>query len=648
VKRTRLADFFTRQEQSRRTTRILVAMFVLAVLATALAVTVAGALVLAAYTSQSELPFAGAQSWSMWAGLHIRVLLAIAGCTLGFIAVASAYRLASLARGGAEVARMLGAREVATQSTDPLERRLNNVVEEIAIASGLPVPAVFVLEREAAINAFAAGLKPADAAITVTRGALERLNRAELQGVIAHEFSHVLNGDMRLNAQLMGLAFGILALSLIGRWLLRTQRYMRRRGNGALLVFGVALTVIGFVGLLSSRLIKAAVSRQRESLADASAVQFTRDPSGLAGALKKIGGYTGQLSSVDSEEVAHMLFARGASAFSGLFATHPPLIERIHALDPSFNEADYPPPTTSLAAGTAGQEHGAAGLAAAAPAPSAEELLTRVGGMQPSELGSALLGALPEELYYAARNREASVLLALALALGAPDAARARKSALLEQQIGVQRANQCRRLRAELDTLDERLHLPLLELAIPALRQRPHEELQYVLTLSRRLVGLEAGTERLFDHLLLRLLATYLRDAEHASLDVAHTPRLGTKRAISALLENVAAFGHEDPAAARAAFSAGLATLGEAGASIEVQRFEPLSEARNLARLDAALASLTHLRPRAKRRVLAAVLASIRQDQRVELAEQELFRVIAATLECPLPPGALLSADGGL
>jgi Zn-dependent protease with chaperone function len=638
-----VVDFFTRQEHSRRTTRVLVALFALAVLATVLAVTLAAALLLGTYTGNTGY-LDGSTPLAIAAREHLGVLLAIAAGTLAFITAASLYRVSTLAGGGGEVARMLGGREIAPDSSDLSERRLMNVVEEIAIAAGVPVPTVFVLEQEPGINAFAAGLTPADAAIAVTRGALERLDRAELQGVIAHEFSHVLNGDMRLNSQLMGLAFGILALALLGRWLLRTQRYMRRRGNGVLVLFGIALVVIGSIGLLSSRLIKAAVSRQRESLADASAVQFTRDTAGLAGALKKIGGYTGRLQSVDSEEVAHMLFVRGAAAFRGLFATHPPLIERIRALDPSFDPADYPRADDPLPQARGPDTPRVAALAAGAPSMSRSEILGRTGQIGPAAVGGALLAALPEELRHAARSREQSFLLVLALALGREGPDRERRRQLLVTQIGAQRAGICARLRDSLDVLDERLHLPLLELALPAVRQRPAEQLEYLHELTERLVRLN-GEPRLFDHLLLRLLTTYLRALPHVRLTTTQPPQQPLASAVVTLLATVAAFGHDDPTAARAAFDAGLATLGPRGRDIAAPSFTPLAAARDLTGLDAALASLTRLRGQAKRRLLAAVLAAIRHDGEIELAEQELYRVIAATLGAPLPPNALLGMD---
>ena len=242
-----------------------------------------------------------------------------------------------------QVARELGGTPVATDVRDPLRRRYRNIVEEMAIASGVPVPEIYVLEAENGINAFAAGYAPGDAAIAVTRGALETLDRDELQGVVAHEFSHILNGDMRLNIRLMGVLFGIMVLGLIGRLIVRGGYHTsivssrRDRGTPVVLIVGLGLVILGGIGVFFARLIKAGVSRQREYLADASAVQFTRQSEGIANALKKIGGYAdgSSITAADPEEVSHMLFGSG-SRLAGLFATHPPLTKRIQALDPGL------------------------------------------------------------------------------------------------------------------------------------------------------------------------------------------------------------------------------------------------------------------------------------------------------------------------
>jgi Zn-dependent protease with chaperone function len=639
-------DFFARQEATRRTSRVLVAVFMLAFVVCAAATTAVAALAMRMYMENNTL-FLGTETLPEWLGAHLLLVAWVAGGTLAVMGFASLYRSATLSAGGGQVARMLGATQVTSGGSDPLQRRLVNVVEEMALASGVPVPEIYVLEQEAGINAFAAGTTTANAAIAVTRGTLERLDRAELQGVIGHEFSHILNGDMRLNQQLIGLSFGILVLSLAGRWLLRSARYGRRGKNSggmaAALVLGVALAVIGAIGVLLSRLIKAAVSRQREALADASAVQFTREPQGLAGALKKIAGYTARFSSVDTEEVAHMLFERGSRSFAGWFATHPPLVERIRALEPGFDPRDLPataPPPLPEAAPRAAAR-AAASVAELAPA-AIDAPLERAGQIETPEIGSALRAALPEELQHAARSRDASLLLVLALALAPFEETRNRQLKLLESQLGAARATLCLRLFEELRPVERHLRLPLVELALPALKQRPREQVDYLFDLLRRVSALDTE-QRLFDYVLLRVLEAYFRSLSRAAPAArsarATPPGLSKHDAVRALLCNVAAFGNGDAAAARAAYAAGLAALGWKHASTGEPSFEPPAAARDLGTLDVALHTLGAVEPRDKLRILGGVLATIRADRKVEIDEHELFRAIAATLDCPLPPG---------
>ncbi|MDQ3160884.1 MAG: M48 family metallopeptidase, partial [Pseudomonadota bacterium] len=310
-------NFFEHQAAARRTSSRLVILFGLAVVGIVLAVD------LAAYAATGSL----------------EMLAFTTLATIAVIALGSMYRIASLRGGGEPVALQMGGVPVPENTTDLNLRRLRNVVEEIAIASGVPVPKIYVLEHEAAINAFAAGYSPSDAVVAVTRGALDKLNRDELQGVIAHEFSHILNGDMRLNIRLIGVLFGILMIGLIGRKMLIHGPFSgRSKGGGAMLAAALVALIVGYVGLFFGRMIKAGVSRTRETLADASAVQFTRQSQGLAGALKKIGGLQegARLNDrANAEEVSHMLFGDGVG-FSGMFSTHPPLLKRIQALEPGF------------------------------------------------------------------------------------------------------------------------------------------------------------------------------------------------------------------------------------------------------------------------------------------------------------------------
>ncbi|HEX6995544.1 MAG TPA: M48 family metallopeptidase [Gammaproteobacteria bacterium] len=640
---------------------MLVAAFAVSFAAVVAATTALVAFFVYVYSSGAT-PLGSGADFGDWALEHRGLLGIVALGTLGLLVAASAYRAASLAGGGGRVARMLGGTEVPGDATDLARKRLVNVVEEMAIASGLPRPDVYVLEHEAGINAFAAGRTPADAAVAVTRGALERLDRAELQGVIAHELSHIVNGDIRLNQQLIGFSFGILVLSLVGRWMLRGARVGRRgrrsRGTGAAVVLGTGFVAIGSIGLLASRLIKAAVSRERERLADASAVQFTRAPAGLASALKKIAGIGGALTAVESEEVAHMLFEHRGAAFRGWFATHPPLVERIRALDPSFDPrtlraleraaATQPdaaddaetavaalsvPGTRHAPASATLTAHSAAPLHAPHDAADASSPLERAGQIGEPALGAALRAALPAEIYDAAHSRDASLLLVLALVL-VPDArTRHAQASLLDAQLGRRRAERCAALAEALDRVDPALYIPILELAVPALKQRPAEQLDYLFDLTRKL-GECGGERRLFDYVLMRMLAAYVApDADRFAASAA-AARTSPRDAAAALLAVVAAYGHDDAESALAAYRAGRAALGGDA------RREPapsLDAMRDLDRLDAALARLARLAPRAKRRVLEAVLATIRHDRRIGTEELELFRAIAATLGCPLP-----------
>ena len=327
-------DFFEAQEHARKRTSRLVVLFGLAVLGT-IALSYFAAMALLNVERARVLRSFGQLSW-----FDLPVLAGVTAVTLAVVGLASLYKWAQFRAGGSTVAEGVGGRRLDPQTVDPHERRLLHVVEEMAIASGVPVPAVYVLDNEAGLNAFAAGLTASDAVVTVTRGTMEKLSRDELQGVVAHEFGHILNGDMRLNVKLAAIVFGILVIGLLGRGLLRGIGSSRVRvgskdtgGLAVALAIGLTLMIIGYIGYFFGRLIQAAVSRQREFLADASAVQFTRNPGGIAGALRKIGGYAlgSHLATDDAGEIGHFLFAEGFDhlLFSGLFATHPPL-ERPH------------------------------------------------------------------------------------------------------------------------------------------------------------------------------------------------------------------------------------------------------------------------------------------------------------------------------
>jgi len=280
-------DFFGHQERARRHTSWLVALYALAVGCIIVAVYLVFAVALAA-NGDGDTP---SSLWdpTLFAGVAVAIsALVFAG---------SFFKTMQLSKGGSVVATSLGGRLVAPNTRNGDERKLLNVVEEMALAAGIAVPQVYLLDGESGINAFAAGFSPRDAVIGVTRGCVETLTRDELQGVIAHEFSHIVNGDMRLNIRLMGILFGILMLTIVGRVLLRTAYFSgggssrggKKQGGNPLPFIGLALMIIGYIGVFFANLIKSAISRQREYFSDASAVQYTRNPSGISGALKKIG-----------------------------------------------------------------------------------------------------------------------------------------------------------------------------------------------------------------------------------------------------------------------------------------------------------------------------------------------------------------------
>ena len=331
-------DFFASQDAARKKTGLLLFYFALAVIIIIIAIYLAISFFFF-YQESKTGQFAPAGIWDL------ELFGSVAGGTLLVVIRGSLYKISILRSGGAGVAEMLGGKLIPSSTNDFLEKRLLNIVEEMAIASGVPVPPVYLMEKERGINAFAAGFTLDDAVMGITRGALETLNREELQGVVAHEFSHILNGDMWLDLKLVGFLHGILLIALIGRSILHgSSRSRNNKNSGGAALFGLVLLLLGYIGVFFGKLIKSGVSRQREYLADASAVQFTRNPHGLAGALKKIGGLTaGSLVHHNkAEEISHMFFSNGLrSSWLGAFSTHPPLADRITRLDPAF-KGKYP------------------------------------------------------------------------------------------------------------------------------------------------------------------------------------------------------------------------------------------------------------------------------------------------------------------
>jgi Zn-dependent protease with chaperone function len=632
-------NFFEHQAAARRRSARLVLLFALAVLGIVLAVDLVVLLAVGGLGDAEPDIVAGS--------------LACATLTTVFvIGLGSVYRIASLREGGDAVALQLGAIAVPEHTTDFNLRRLRNVVEEMAIASGVPVPRLYVLERESAINAFAAGYSPSDAIVAVTRGALDRLNRDELQGVIAHEFSHILNGDMRLNIRLLGVLFGILMISLIGRKILEHGR-LADDSKGALAVFAAALVaiVIGSIGLFFGRMIKAGVSRSRERLADASAVQFTRQASGLAGALKKIGG-VGEGSRLaqrsQAEEVSHMLFGDGVG-FSSWFATHPPLLDRIRALEPGFNDEKL----ARLAREWAAQppsgldEDAMLGLAepgAPPPLPSAHQRM----GVAPEQVAAqvahpgaddyrradAIAARMPAAVRALAAQRDAVIPLVLALLVDERSDIAQRQSGEISARLGAAVSLEVRRLHQEhVRALHPSLRLPLAAMAFPVLRLRPRPDLELFLDAANAMVYADAQVS-LFEYCLARLLTVHVRE----SLDPSRYASFGRNRLdavrgeVATLLAVVAQYGHADEPSARRAYLAGLHRV----LPRETAPYAP--RVHGVLALDDAWAPLDALDPLAKQALVEAVTVAIGHDGRMAVSEAELLRTICGVLHCPLPP----------
>lgn len=624
-------DFFEHQDRSRRKSRRLVAMFLVAVVAIVAAVDLVVIFLLGGARSPDGT------AWG-WLQANAGMLSVVSLLTAVGILGASTVRIAQLRAGGGVVARGLGAVEVPDNPGELPLKRLRNVVEETALASGLPVPELFVLEQESGINAFAAGHEPADAAIAVTRGALDRLSRNELQGVIAHEFSHVANGDMRLSLRLMGWAFGILAIAMAGRAILRgLARGGGRRQGAGVAVFGLALMVVGYVGVFAARVIKAAVSRERERLADASAVQFTREPTGLAGALKKIGGLGvgSELSSADAEEVSHMLFAPGFTA--RLLATHPPLVGRIRALEPGFDPAQLgrPPRTQAPEPEPEAGQDAAMPMAAAGLIPAA--LLA--GGGQPDDAQLKFAGelrrAIPEALYRAAHERDGARALVGGSLISPEAGVRARQQPVLVEWLGTPGAEQAKRHGAALRELQAPVRLALVDLAWPRVRRLPPEELADMQRAVQALVRAD-GRIRPFEYALARRLRVLIRDL----VDDRDRPALKLDRCrteLADLFAVLASEGHGNETAARRAYEAGLSKLlGRDRPDFRVPPDWPAALDRALDRLDALPAVI-------KRELIEALGATVAHDGRLDVAEAALLRAVAASLHCPLPmpsPGA--------
>ncbi|MFA6230657.1 MAG: M48 family metallopeptidase [Rhodanobacter sp.] len=631
-------DFFAQQARVRGSSRRLVVLFVLAVIAIVLAIDSVVWLSMGHHAADGEI-----------AKSNVPLLLGSTVLILAGIGFSSLFRIMSLSSGGKAVAESVGAVPVPTDTSDPVLRRLRNVIEEVAIAAGVPVPDIYLMADEPGINAFAAGYSVSDAAICVTQGCLDNLSRDELQGVIAHEFSHVLNGDMRLNIRLMGLLFGILVLAIVGRqviWFGGGRSSRRDGGGGQVWMIGLALIVVGYIGYFFARLIQAAVARSRESLADASAVQFTRQTDGIAGALKKIAilNEGSQLQVANKHEVAHMLFGE-ADSFNALFATHPPLMQRIRALQPGFREeelaqlaatmerASEAPPVAADAVNS-NNTFGVPGIAlppvlpavAVAAAGSSE-------ATSPFQRAAALHQAMPPALSEAAKQPESALALMLALALSMQEALQPTQRHIVADAFGDDVLQGVQTMVGELSDLPPIARLPLTALAFPALKQLSAGRQQSLLGALDALVKVD-GRVDINEYCLARLLRVQLLEAQQPrGAPIDGLKKLPACRdSVILVCTVVAAAGCSDETSARRAW---LMAMQHAfpGEAIE---WAPPPRAWQLP-FESALDDLDGLMPVAKELVIQSLARAIHDDGVVSVEEAELLRVICASLHCPVP-----------
>ncbi|MFV0438015.1 MAG: M48 family metallopeptidase [Desulfopila sp.] len=616
-------DFFSAQDTARRNTLLLVALFVLAVLGLMVVTNLVVMLTLGLLSPTSLLHSSTVGGhWQTFAGVSAAVGLVILAGTF--------YKMHALSAGGDAVAMMLGGEPVFADHEDFFYRRFVNVVEEMSLAAGIPMPQPYIL-AEGGINAFAAGLTRSDAVVVVTRGALQQLNREQLQGVVAHEFSHILNGDMRLNVRLVGILHGILLIGLIGRSMSWSGERSSRRGNG-LVFLGFACMVIGYAGSFFGNMIKAAVSRQREFLADAAAVQFTRNPEGIGTALIRIGAsQKGSLIlHARGEELSHFFFGQATRArLISPFATHPPLTKRIRRILPTWDGGFPQKETASVNVGQGAAE--SAGVSALAGKGDGRQAVTMPGAVD-VELGQTLFAEIPEIVRKAARDPFAARALIVYLLLDKDPAARTRQLELLAKIDDRGVKGETLRLLRDGIALPVRLRLPVLELALPTLRRLSlRQKKRFLETVAALIV--EDGRISLFEWCVQIIVREYLRS--HIGREDGRRPEKerATRRDVLLLLSMLCYIAGSGSSSKAAMFARALQEL-----HIPAAEMLPLKEL-SFQGLDHAMQRLRHLPLRKKGILFGCCVTIVTTDGKVIPAEAEVIRALSAALDVPAPPG---------
>ncbi|WP_439133206.1 M48 family metallopeptidase [Pseudomaricurvus sp.] len=652
-------NFFEHQDQARKNTTRLIVLFGMAILSLIAITTAFVAGFLYFFDVQNQKRHAPLQqidggvtgimqivSWDLVGG--------IAAVVLCVVAIGSLYKLMQLSGGGEKVAESLGGRRLQPNTADADERKLLNVVEEMAIASGTPVPPVFLLDEDG-INAFAAGYDANDAVIGVTRGCMKLLNREQLQGVIAHEFSHILHGDMRINIRLIGILHGILIIGLLGSILLRSGMYSqgfssrRDKDNSgiAMLGLGLGLVILGYAGTFFGKWIKAAVSRQREFLADASAVQFTRNPDGISQALQKIGGFShaAEIRHPNAEEYSHMYFGEAIlSSMNSLMATHPPLETRIKRIDPNWN-GEYSGPRSSASPNASEAVSGfAAGAGSAASQPhtssahpttadrdvaTADISLEDIGSPTPEHVQQAqrVLQDIPDHLSEAAHDPFAARAIIYSLLIQTDTADSQWQQ--LQQRAHPVVFKLTQELQSSVQQLPRTLRLPLFTLTTSALKTLSTPQYQLFKENVIALIKADKQVDT-FEWALYRMLINTMEPKSSNHTASASIRQLGVP--CQQLISTLATAGHNAAAPAEAAYNSAMAKLGLANLPL-------LGDGQlSLPMLDSAIQQLQQLKPLQKPALLKALIACIQHDGKVDPQEYELFRAIADCLDCPVPP----------
>ena len=606
-------NFFRAQDEARGRTTKLVVLLVLAI------VVLAGTLYALAVLGQHKLSRRGELDW-----FQGDLFFWTAGVALIVIIGGSLLRIAELSKGGGAIAERLGGRLLTANTADLAERRYLNVVQEMALASGLPVPLCYVIDGDETINAFAAGNSPQDAAVGVTRGALLNLNRDELQGVIAHEFSHIGNGDMKLNLRLIGAIAGLTALAQLGYIFFRLAGHVRGKNSApialGMVLVGVVVLLIGSGGILFGKIIQASVSRQREYLADASAVQFTRNPLGLSSALKKVAGLSGAQREASSAELEaqHMFFAGSAGFLESLFSSHPPIDERIRRVDPAFD--GHIPDVTPVAVADDEPVSGLSGRAVATPPP-----LPTPARAVPTDLqiqdSVGFRGVIPGALREASDDPVSAMAVVLGLILRSDPAQRAAQLAQAEPLAGGEVVKEARRLDALLRAMPAGSRVALLDLSMPALRQLSPAQVAAFRTALER-AGYEAE-DGLIVLLIQASMRRYLSNEKNPASRAGNLPL-----ACGLVLSAVVRTSSESPEAQARAYGLGAGVLGLPGLSASLLDGEQI----DLQKVDDALAVIAGQSVYDRRKFVRACGAAMLNDRKAEEAEIEIVRAVGDSL----------------